>query len=50
MFIDPDAETLMVARREESGEWTDEGFLTDAQLPLPAFGLAIPRAEIFARD
>lgn len=47
-FIDPDNDTLSVSQRIEGG-WTDTPF-TPADLPLPALGLMVPHAEIFADD
>ena len=48
VFIDPDAETVNVHQRIE-GAWTELEF-APRDLDLPTLGLAIPHAEIFARD
>lgn len=48
VFVDPDAETVAISQRIDTG-WTDTLFAA-ADVTLPSLDLTIPHAEIFARD
>lgn len=48
VFVDPDAETVLVSQRH-GDDWTDTPPRPD-DLHLPSLDLTIPHAEIFARD
>lgn len=48
-FVDPDAEAISVHQRIANG-WTETLFSTSLDLAIPALGLVIARADIFARD
>ncbi|MBB6503593.1 Uma2 family endonuclease [Sphingomonas endophytica] len=48
VFVDPDAETLVVSTRSETG-WSDS-LPARRDVDLPTLNLTIPHAEIFARD
>ena len=48
-FIDVDKQALAIHQRIANG-WTETLFSTALDLTLPALGIVIPHAEIFARD
>lgn len=50
VFVDPIAERLRVLQRTGPGSWSDDTHHEPADLELPALGLVVPHAEIFARD
>lgn len=50
VFIDPIAERLRVLQRTGPDAWSDRTHREPADLELPALGLVVPHAEIFARD
>ncbi|HEX8384190.1 MAG TPA: Uma2 family endonuclease [Sphingomonas sp.] len=50
VFIDPVAERLRVLQRTGPDAWSDRTHPAPADLHLPALGLVVPHAEIFARD
>lgn len=49
VFVDPDAATVAVTHRTAGGGWSDLAFTAD-DLALPALGLVVPHAEVFAED
>ena len=49
-FVDPDSTAIRVLQRTGPSAWSDVTFPAPADLELPALDLAIPHAEIFARD
>lgn len=50
VFVDIASERLRVVQRTGPESWNDVTHHTPFDLPLPALGLTIPHAEIFARD
>lgn len=48
VFVDPDAETVIVHQRIANG-W-NQTLPAPADVPLPSLGVTLPHAEIFARD
>ena len=50
VLVDPATERLRVLRRTGPNAWSDVDHHESADLELPALGLVIPHAEIFARD
>lgn len=50
VFIDPMAERLRVLQRTGPDDWSDRTYREPADMPLPALGVTVPHAEIFARD
>ncbi|MGP7796659.1 Uma2 family endonuclease [Sphingomonas sp. CLY1604] len=50
VFVDPQAETSRVVQRLGPTAWRDDLFAQPHDVALPAIGVTIPHAEIFARD
>ncbi|WP_375427617.1 Uma2 family endonuclease [uncultured Sphingomonas sp.] len=50
VFLDPLAERMRVLQRTGPDSWSDRTYQEPAELELPALGLVVPHAEIFARD
>ncbi len=46
VFVDPENERIRPVSGQDRGEWLPTG----ADLKLPALGITLPHAEIFARD
>lgn len=49
-LVDPEAETVAVFQRSDRGRWDDILTSYSGDIELPSLGVAIPKAEIFARD
>lgn len=49
-LIDPDVERVRVLQRTGPDAWSDVTHREPADLKLPALGVTVPHAEIFARD
>ena len=49
VHIDPDAQTLRLLTRTDSGGWTDQIIDDDLDIMLKSLGVTLTRAEIFAR-
>lgn len=49
-FVDPVVERLRVLQRMGPDDWSDRTHRAPADLALPALGVTVPHAEIFARD
>lgn len=49
-LIDPDTERCRVLQRTGEGAWSDVTHAGPADLALPALGVVMPHAEIFAHD
>lgn len=50
VFIDPEAETVEITQRSDTGRWPDQVEPVSGSIELHSLGLNIPRDEIFARD
>jgi Uma2 family endonuclease len=50
VFVDPENETSRVVQRLGATSWRDDLFAQPHDVALPALGVTIPHAEIFARD
>ncbi len=50
LYVDPDSGTMRLVQRTGPSSWSDADLEAGADIPLPAFGLTLPNAEIFARD
>ncbi len=50
VFVDAVRERVRVVTRTGADNWSDEWLAGDADLALSSLGIAIPPAEIFARD
>jgi len=50
VLVDTSDERVRVVQRVAGDDWTDTWLPTGADVPLPALGITLPHAEIFARD
>lgn len=50
VFVDPDSELSRVVQRIGPTTWRDDLFAQPHDVELPALGITIPHADIFARD
>ena len=50
VLVDTMDERIRLVRRTETGGWSDEWLAPQTHLTIPSLDLAIPYAEIFARD
>lgn len=48
LLVDPDAERVRVVQRTGPGAWTDVAWPDPHDVALPALGLVLPHAELFA--
>ena len=50
VFVDPENERTRIFQRAGPTSWRDDMFAQPHDVELPALGLTVPHAEIFARD